>query len=459
MKNSLLAYLVLFAVSVASAQTGIVGVWEGTLSAGPSKLRLQLHVRKDVKGNLTAALDSLDQGAMGLPASGVTLKDGAFHFDIPSVGGSYDGKFDERYGDIVGTWSQGGASIQLDFQRSRKPVALARPQTPVRPFPYIEQEVTFANKAAGITLAGTLTIPRGTGPFPAAVLISGSGPQDRDETIAGHKPFLVLSDHLTRQGIAVLRFDDRGKGKSTGNLATATMADFSGDAEAAVAYLRSRKDIQAAKIGLIGHSEGASVASMLAARLPMAFIVMMAPPGVRGEDLLLSQTAALMNGMGMPVEQIEKTVAFNKRAYAIARQESDPAAIDRKVREILPEVMGDQKPPEQVIKGQVKTLASPWFRHFLDYDPAPALKQLRCPALAMIGEKDMQVPADENVNTVRAALLAGGNKDVETVKLPGLNHLFQTAGTGLPMEYGQIEETMAPKALDLISGWILKRVR
>jgi uncharacterized protein len=442
-----------------SAQTGVEGTWQGTLSAGAAQLRLQLNIKKDSKDGFTATLDSLDQGAMGLRATGVSLKLGAFHFDVPGIGGSYDGTLNEQGTEISGAWSQGGFSAPLNFTRAGKPKALLRPQEPNRPLPYDEEEVTYPNQPAGVTLSGTLTLPRGKGPFPAALLISGSGPQDRDENILGHRPFLVLADRLTRGGVAVLRYDDRGTAKSTGNFAAATTLDFAADADAGVAYLRIRKEIDPKRLGLIGHSEGANVAAIVASRSPVAFVVMMAPSGVRGEDLLISQTTAIMNALGLPLEQVEKTLSFNKRAYAIARQEKDPVVIDKKVRGLLPEIAGKQQIPKEVIESQIKMLSSPWFRHFIDYDPAPAMKALRSPVLAMFGEKDVQVPADENLKAVRDALQSGSNKDFSTIKLPGLNHLFQTAGTGLPMEYGQIEETIAPAALDLISKWLAERLK
>lgn len=442
-----------------AAQTGIVGTWQGSLSAGSSTLRLQLSIKEAPEGGLSASLDSLDQGAMGLPARGVTLKLGGIHFEVPSVGGSYDGTFDEPNGQINGTWSQGKFSAPLNFTRAAKPRTLSRPQEPVRPFPYDERQVTFPNAAAGLRLTGTLTIPRGKGPFPAALLISGSGPQDRDESILGHRPFLVLSDHLTRGGIAVLRFDDRGTGKSTGDFATATTLDFAADAKAGLAWLIKQPEIDPKRVGLIGHSEGANIAAIVASRAPVAFVVMMAPSGVRGEDLLVSQTEAMMNAIGLPAEQIEKTLAFNKRAYAIARQEKDPAVIEKKVRALLTEMAGNQAIPKEMIDSQMKMLSSPWFRHFIDYDPIPAMKSLRCPVLAIFGEKDVQVPPDQNLKAVRGALESGGNKDFTTSKLAGLNHLFQTAGSGLPLEYGQIEETIAPTALDVIDGWLAKRLK
>jgi hypothetical protein len=228
------------------------------------RLRFQLHVSHDDQKQLVAALDSPDQGVSGLPAIKVSQKDAAFHFEIPVVSGVYDGTLNAAKTAITGSWAQSGVEQKLDFQRSDQLLELLRPQNPAKPYPYKEEELTFPNPKAKISLAGTLTLPSGPGPFPAAILLSGSGPHDRDESLVGHHSFLVLADHLTRKGIAVLRFDKRGVGKSTGDYANATMEDFTGDAEAALAYLKTRKEIDATKTGLIGHSEGGLIAPMVA---------------------------------------------------------------------------------------------------------------------------------------------------------------------------------------------------
>jgi pimeloyl-ACP methyl ester carboxylesterase len=327
-----------------------------------------------------------------------------------------------------------------------------RPQEPVKPYPYREEDVLYDNKVSGNQLAGTLTIPSGSGPFPAVVLITGSGPQDRDESIMGHKPFLVLADHLTRKRIAVLRVDDRGVGKSTGTFATATTADFATDVEAGIAYLKTRQEIDARQIGLIGHSEGAIIAPMIAARNHnVAFIVMMAGSGVPGDDIIVAQVELLSENAGQSHAAAMKAGARQREILALLKQNQDTASLEKALREKL---------AGQVLESRISTavaqLTSPWYRYFIAYDPGPALRKVTCPVLALNGEKDLQVPPMQNLPAIRKELEAAGNKNFEVDELPGLNHLFQTARTGSPEEYPEIEETISPKVLEIISGWILK---
>ena len=433
------------------------GVWQGALAANGLRLRLQLHVSHDDAKQLVAALDSPDQGINGLPATKVSQKDDLFHFEIPVVEGVYEGTLNAAKNSITGTWTQHGVAQKLEFQRSDKLLEVVRPQNPVKPYPYREEELTFPNDKSKITLAGTLTIPSGTGPFPAAVLVSGSGPHDRDENILGHRPFLVLADHLTRNGIAVLRFDKRGVGKSTGNYDQATSDDFAGDVEAALAFLKARKEINPAKIGLIGHSEGGIIVPLVATRSGgVAWIVLLAGPGLKGDELLLLQSEAILRAAGVNDGEIFRTLAFNKQSYALVRQEKDPAALQAKLNDLVQSTSTGAAMSANVLKSQIHLMVSPWFRSFLDYDPVPTLQKTACPVLALNGEKDLQVPPKENLSKIKKALEDGGNKDFQTTEMPGLNHLFQHAPTGSPTEYGAIEETMAPEALNSISDWISK---
>jgi uncharacterized protein len=327
----------------------------------------------------------------------------------------------------------------------------------VKPYPYREEEIIFPNARASISLSGTITIPPGPGPFPAAVLINGTGPLNRDETVAGHRPFLVLADHLTRKGIAVLRFDKRGIGKSTGDYANATTEDFASDAEAALAYLKTRKEIDPKKIGLIGHSEGGLIAPMIAARSKhVAWIVLLAGPGLKGEDTLLLQSVAFLRMSGASDGEVERTLDFDKQSYALVRQETDPAKLVTKLKDLIETNKMSVSTPPAALQTQIQMLVSPWFRFFLDYDPVPALQKTTCPVLALSGEKDVQVPSKENLSKIQKAFQDGGNTDFQTVELHDLNHLFQHCPTGLPTEYGTIQQTMAPEALDSISDWVLK---
>jgi uncharacterized protein len=456
MKSKLALLLLLcfaFAQSPAQTDSPLNGAWSGALNVPPGiKLRLIFHVSSST-GELKATMDSVDQNARGIPVTAVSLKGSKVVFDLPNIGGRYEGTIDKET--ITGSWSQGGNSLPLVLTRakSEQSLQLIRPQEPKHPYPYVDEEVSYANVQAGIRLAATLTMPRGKGPFPAVVLITGSGPQDRDEAIMGHKPFLVLSDYLTRHGIAVLRADDRGIGKSGGVFATATTADFATDAEAGVAYLKTRKEIDPHKIGLIGHSEGGIIAPMVASRSPdLAFIVMLAGPGVRGADVVVEQVRLMNAASGMAPQKNAEVTSVQRDIVDLFLQEKDDAEFARKVRERFAGKLSQPEIDTAILRGQ-----GPWARYFISYDPATALRKVTCPVLAMIGDKDTQVSAAQNLGAIRAALKAAGNKDYEAIEMKNLNHLFQEAKTGSPSEYGEIEQTMSPVALSKIASWIQTR--
>jgi pimeloyl-ACP methyl ester carboxylesterase len=380
--------------------------------------------------------------------------------ELADIQASYQGKLSIDGSEIVGTWKQGPLETSLVFRRLAAPPKLARPQEPRRPVPYDEEEVKFAGAAPGVMLAGTLTRPKGQGPFPAVVLLSGSGAQDRDETLMGHKPFLVLADYLTNKGMAVLRFDDRGYAHSTGDFAKATHEDFAADAEAAFNFLRKQPRIDSAHVGLCGHSEGGLRAAIVAARNhDVAFVVMLAGVGVPVDQLLLRQREELMRAAG--VEQVA-SAQLNKLGDNLFALLRSGKASEREVRALLEQIAALYTPAqreatgftENAINQQVTMLTSPWFVTLLSYDPGPALAKVRCPVYALNGEKDLQVSYRENLDGIRNGLLAGGNRDVTTRALPDLNHLFQHCETGTIPEYGQIEETISPEVLDLVSAWI-----
>ena len=432
----------------------IDGIWLGTLDAGATKLRLVLKIANGPDG-LTASLQSPDQSQQWLPANSATRSGDSLNFTIESLGVVYDGKIDAGLNSIDGTFTQGGRPLPLALKRVKDQAELEtrHPQNPVKPYPYREEEVTYANKAAGNVLAGTLTIPPGKGPFPAVLLISGSGPNDRDETVFGHKPFLVLSDYLTRKGIVVLRVDKRGVGKSTGDLAHATTADFATDAEAGVQYLKTRAEADPRRIGLIGHSEGGTVAPMLAAGDPgVRFIVLMAGPGVPGDQIIVEQGRLIEEAAGATKEKAAQDADKQRELFALVEKEKDDAVLGKELREKLA-----GRVPDAQIDVAIQQLTSPWMRYTLTYDPATALRKVACPVLALNGEKDLQVSAAQNLPAIKKALEEGGNKQIEIDELPGLNHLFQTAKTGSPTEYAQIEETISPVALDKVASWILKK--
>jgi len=444
----------------ASAQSqSVEGFWAGALDAGTFKLRLVMKFSRTPDGKLKGSLDSLDQGANDIPMSVVTFQNGALHVEMKTIGATYDGKLSADGTQITGEFTQ-GSKLPLDLKRIEKvsDVALKRPQTPKKPYPYNEIDVTYQNKQDKITLSATLTAPRGAGPFPAVVLITGSGLQDRNEALLGHQPFLVLADYLTRRGIAVLRADDRGIGGTSKGSPNDTSENYAGDALAGVEFLKTRKEINPKQIGLVGHSEGGMIAPMAAVRSnDVAFIVLMAGPGLVGDKLLIMQ-----NGLISAAEcdkQVKESMAQVERLFVIAKDEKDPAVAKQKMKAESVKIAESARKKLEgqlaSLDGKVSEILSPWFRFFLIYDPRPTLMKVHVPVLAINGETDTQVPAHEDLEAIEQALKDGGNRDYKIVLLPKLNHLFQTSNTGAPSEYAEIEETIAPVALETMGDWIV----
>lgn len=445
-------------------QDKLSGTWLGTLKVMGAQLRLVVRISRNEAGGYSSLLDSPDQGARDIPTSQTTLMNDSLRIEAAMIGALYTGCYHPDSLVITGTWRQGGMEFPLNLKRSEDGVVMRRPQEPQPPWPYLVEEVTVRNEAAGIELAGTLTRPAGSGPFPAALLISGSGAQDRDEALMGHRPFLVLADHLTRQGLVVLRLDDRGVGKSQGSMAAATTADFVGDALAATAWLKRCAFVHPGEIGLIGHSEGAMVAPMAAVRSrDVAWIVMMAGMGMTGERLIDRQAELIARAEGADAAAIARNRQLQQQIVSVLKQEKDDSLAAARLRPIFAASLAGMSAEELkglgevdlYIQAQVRQLTSPWFRYFLACDPIPVLRRVKCPVLAINGELDLQVPARENLQAIEQALQAGGNERYRIRLYPGLNHLFQTARSGSPSEYGRIEETMAPQVLEDIGGWIL----
>ncbi|HET6328194.1 MAG TPA: alpha/beta hydrolase [Planctomycetaceae bacterium] len=442
----------------------LVGDWMGTLKVGAVKIRLAVTVVAKPDGSYSGTLNSLDQDATPHPLDEVSLKQNSVRFAFKRAGLVIEGTLNEAGTDIAAKLKQGGASLPMEFKKLDHPVeGRKRPQQPHPPYPYRAEEVTYENKAAHAKFTGTLTIPRGPGRYPVALLLSGSGQQDRDEQIMGHRPFLVLADYLTRHGIAVLRVDDRGVGGSTGDVMHATTEDFAKDALAAIAYLKTRPDIDVQKMGLIGHSEGGEIAPMVANQTSdIAFIVLLAGPGQPGDEIVLGQMEFLLKQSGASDALVARTRAFQQKLYAAVKEEHEAAPLAKKVKALYHDYLSGMTDAEKAQSGaseqsadaSLKVLGLPWFRFFLSYDPRPALTQLKCPVLALIGEKDMQVPPKGNIPELEKALRAGGNRDVTVRELPKLNHLFQTCENGSVTEYAKIEETFSPKALEIIGKWI-----
>jgi hypothetical protein len=451
------------ATAPASADHPLAGHWEGeiTLPAGTLQVMVDLAAGED---GWTGTIDIPAQGAKQLPLTDLAVGTDTARFSIAGVPGNptFDGKLAE--GELHGDFTQGGG--QLTFRLGRQAVEVhKRPQEPSEPLPYRSEEVGYDH--GDVHLAATLTLPPGDGPFPAVVMITGSGPQNRDEALLGHKPFLVISDHLTRAGIAVLRADDRGVGGSTGDVNSSTSSDFADDALAGVAYLKGRPEIDGSRIGLVGHSEGGLVGPLAAVRSSdVAFVVMLAGPGVPGDEVVLLQSERISRADGGDEEAIAAETREMKEAFALIAKGGDEAelraALDAIAQRQLAQLSDQQRAAlgdgaEAEIRRQIDRITTPWFRYFLTYDPAATLRQVKVPVLALNGALDLQVDADQNLPPIAAALKEAGNPDVTVQRLPGLNHLFQHAQTGSPTEYAEIEETFAPEALKIISDWILQR--
>jgi len=458
----------LFAICISMQVSGqdITGQWNGLLSTPGAKLRLVINI-EGVADAYSATLDSPDQGAVGIPASSVSFANDTLRFRIDNLRVVYVGVLGAE--DVIkGTFTQAGQALPLDLGRAAiaKPVQ-NRPQEPKPPYPYRSEEVKIENSLDQLTLAGTLTLPQQEGKYPVAILISGSGAQDRNEELLGHKPFLVIADHLTRNGIAVLRYDDRGTAESTGDFATATSADFANDVRSIVSYLQQRSDILSDQIGLIGHSEGGLIAPMVAAdNEDIGFIVMLAGPAVPGSDILMAQNQLIgkANGVNATIltrqlELLRETLDIMKAAATTEEAAKNVETFFNSNKERLQVMVPPGTDVDVYIESALAQYGSPWFHYFVKYDPAESLTQVKCPVLAINGEKDLQVPAQMNLEKAEEYLKAGGNPDYTIKALPNLNHLFQESNTGSPAEYANIEQTFSPDALKLISDWILLKTR
>jgi len=442
----------------AVAVQGMDGVWEAKIARGDRIFRIALRIV--TSGQVTTIkFDAIDAGATNLAVANFNRKGDRVSFEVPAAQAKFDGALAPDGSRMDGTWFFAGQPpTQITFTRKQQTAARTprpRPQLPKPPFPYRSEEVRVANPTApGVTLACTLTTPQSGGPFAAAVLLTGSGAQDRDESIFGHKPFAVIADHLTRQGMAILRCDDRGFGASTGVFETATSLDFATDADAAVAYLASRTDIRKNAIGLIGHSEGGLVAVIAgSSNTQIAYLVLLAGPGTGLKQVLLSQRLLLGEAQGVPLPWLHETQPIIAGIFdAVASSASEAEAVAR-VRAILtPAIQTKLELTPATADVFVQQMTSPWMRQFLRIDLPGYLGKVSQPVLALAGSLDRQVAPDENLAALKAGL-----RNVTIVKLDGLNHFFQPTKTGAFTESRDIPETFAPKALDVMSAWLKQR--
>lgn len=444
--------------------------WKGVIKL-PGEQTLEFFVAfsaPNEDGSIGAKLDIPVQGVKEAVVTDVVYTDEQISFSLKQVGAIFSATIDPDQKKATGELKQAGMTFPMEMERISEAdlAALApnRPQHPEPPFPYTVREVKYENVEHDVQLAATLTIPEGSGPHPAVVMITGSGGQDRDETIFDHKPFLVIADHLTRNGIAVLRVDDRGVGESTGDMSQATTLDFVVDVRAGMAFLSEQAEIDPERIGLIGHSEGGLIAPIVAAESSdVAFIVLLAGTGVPGDEILVAQIEAISSASGLDEETVETIKATQAKILGAVAGGLDDAQIRAVLLESaeanLPSDLPEEEMPdlETIIEAQFQQVTSPWFRTFLTLDPRDYLIKTRCPVLAMNGELDIQVLPAQNLPAIAQALEAGGNEDVTIREFAGLNHLFQPAQTGLIAEYGQIETTFSPEALEFMAQWIRGR--
>ena len=442
----------------------ITGSWLGELEIpNTAKLRMGITIIKTTGNSYKAVLNIIDQATGDIPCDEVIHKNDSVIIRINGLGIEIAGIIDPQHKSIMSEFRQRGGIFPVLFSRVDKLPELSRPQEPKKPYPYNEENVVFENKKAGIKLAGTLTFPKSKTRIPAVILVTGSGQQDRNEEIGRHKPFWIIADYLTRHGIAVLRVDDRGIGGSTGNFDLSTTGDFAEDALAGITFLKSRQEINPKKIGIIGHSEGGMIAPLAASMSSdVAFIVSMAGVFTNFEDVVIDQILNQLKLQGIKDEDIELERNWRKKIYSLAKEDTDSASAAKNLWEIYDKLTEDEVArlnwPRGRQNAQIKLVLNPWWRYILAMDNKTILINVKCPVLAIYGELDQQVIPDKNIPIIEEAMNEGGNKDFMVKKLPGLNHLFQTAKTGSEYEYFRIEETISPKALNIISDWILKQV-
>lgn len=444
--------LAVFALNASETQE-IEGDWTGVLDLGVSELSLNVHLSLN-QDELEGSLSCPEQN-FTLPIEAVIYHNSSLSFKVPQLLISYEGTLSE--GEISGTFIQ-GKEFPLTLKRALAiaPVR-ARPQVDaVNPNLYVNEELRIKN--GEVTLAGTLTLPKGNGPFTTVIFIAGSGPNDRDENILGHKPFLVISDHLARHGIASLRLDKRGVGASTGNFEEATCADFVKDTQAAIDFIKKRKEVHS--LGLLGHSEGGMLAPEIAnSSHDVDFIILLAGTGAKGSDVLVHQSGLILKAEGASPERIQQHQNLLSSVIEVLQEKKD---IDETIKRLSSKLDGTLQPlppaAQEEWEAQVnqihEALKTPWFQSFLNYDPRQALSKVDVPVLALNGSLDLQVCPKQNLREIKQTLKEGKNPPALILELKGLNHLFQTAKTGSPSEYIQIEETIAPEVLQLISNWI-----
>ena len=449
MKTRIANILVLLFFAIGTTFAQIEGYWKGQIDLGGQQLEMAFDIATTENG-YSATLDVPAQGAFDIPVDETLFQDNRLEMTMSAMGASYTGMLK---GDTIdGEFTQYGMKLPLNLAKAEKEAKqMARPQDPQPPFNYRIEEVAFRNEKEGFDLTGTMTIPEGDGPFPAMVLISGSGQQNRDEELMNHRPFWVIADYMARHGVAVLRYDDRGIGGSGGDVYNSTSMDFSYDAEAAFDFLRNQKLIDASKVGILGHSEGGIINFMVASRrTEVAFLVSLAGPAVNGIEMLKEQQKAILRASGMTEEAIQFSSNTNAQMFDIIANSKDRVEADSLLRQLVKGWGYNEELTEQT----VSQMTMPWMYYFMKYDPTEAIVKTNCPALLLNGSKDLQVLASQNLPAYEKIIADNGKTNLTVRELPDLNHLFQHCETGSPNEYFTIDETISPEVLEIIEGFV-----
>lgn len=465
-------------LSFSAISQHITGNWEGSMDANGTIIPLVIHISKDSSGNYLSSFDSPLQKAFGLPGSGVIIKGDSVILLLKMLNGKYAGRLSSDEKTMQGKWYQGGGELPLNLVKTSDVATgkeMKRPQTPKPPFPYASEDVQYDNADGSIHFGASFTYPSSKAgehskQYPVVLLITGSGPQDRDETLMGHKPFAVIADYLTKRGIAVLRVDDRGMGTTTGDFRKSTTADFARDAEAGINYLKTRKEVNIKKIGLLGHSEGALIAPIVASgNKDVAFIVLLAGPGIKITRLMEQQSIDVAAAAGISQSDLAPYRLLYRDMMNTIIHEKDTTIAMKKAKAVFKEWqkgkskslvsnttgVTDEASLNEFVRVFVLELSGTWFSYFINLDPSIYLEKVKCPVLALNGEKDVQVSPTANLKGIRDGLTKAGNRHFETKELAGLNHLFQHCTKCSVDEYSELEETIAPEALQMIGDWII----
>jgi uncharacterized protein len=465
MKKQVILFAIVLAGSFATAQTEFTGIWEGKINAGV-EIRIIFQISYDTSKKVIGTMSVPEQGLKNVSTT-VDINGDSIHIGVAQLQSKYSGQL--RGDSIIGNFHQ-SITLPLNFKKVTSVAEKIRPQTPVPPFPYKTEDLVYTNNDKSITYGATITLPQGRGPFPAAILLTGSGQQNRDEEIMGHKPFAIIADHLTRRGIIVLRVDDRGMGQTSGDVFSATTRDFANDALVSLNYLLNRKEVDKSKVGLIGHSEGGMIAQLIAAeRKDISFIIMLAAPGKKTLKLMNDQNEAILTKAGLPADYISAyQELYNEILVTILATDNTNAfekvkvIVDRWIAKtpvnivVATSGITDEKSKEAFITQFVSQLTNPWFRYFLSYDPSPYIKKISTKVLAVNGSSDIQVLSKQNLAGIESALKKSSAKYYEIKQFPGLNHLFQECKKCTVAEYDELEQSISPALLDYISSWMKK---